>query len=107
MRTEKLNFNFRFGDYALVATPWHLVRFDNDEPNQTIDFRKYFRDPARGEELCYSIGYFWFDEREDSWELKFVGSRFTDISDEDIVPIWNALKMAYSTLTALKGIMDV
>lgn len=107
MRTGKLNFNFRFGDYAIVATPWRLVRLSDDEPNQTIDFRKYYTDPVSGKELCYSIGYFWFDESENNWELKFVGGRFTEVENKDIVPVWNALKQAYSCLEAMQGIMDV
>lgn len=92
----ELNFNWRMGDYALVACPKHLVRFDKDEPNVTINFIKYYR--SQGRECCYSIGYFWYNDHEPCWELKFVGDRFCEIDKTDIVAIFEMLKAAYNTL---------
>lgn len=92
----ELKFNWRMGDYGLVACPGRLVRFHRDEPNETIDFRKYYRDG--GKEYCYSIGYFWYNKHEPCWEMKFVGDRFCDIDKTDIVAIFEMLKAAYSTL---------
>ena len=92
-----LNFNWRMGDYALEACPEHLARFSQDEPYVTIEFVKYY--PHNGKEYKYSIGYFWYDYHEPCWELKFVGDRFKDILDKDVVVIFKMLKAAYDTLT--------
>ena len=91
-----LNFYWRMGDYALKACPECLVRFD-DEPNKTIDFVKYYR-REKGEEYCYSIGYFYYNTHEPCWELKFVGDRFKDILEGDVVAIFKMLKCAYDAL---------
>lgn len=91
-----LNFYWRLGDYALEACPKHLVRFSKTEPNVTIDLVKYFHD--RGEEYKYSIGYFYYDDHELCWELKFVGDRFKDILEGDVVAIFKMLQSAYDTL---------
>ena len=42
MKTQELKFDWRWKDYGLRATPKRLVRFDDDESNETIDFIKYF-----------------------------------------------------------------
>lgn len=94
----ELNFQWRMGDFALEACPARLVKFYDDEPNTTIDFVKY--DRHDGKEFKYSIGYFWYDDREPCWEFKFVGGRFRDISDEDVVVIFNMIKSAYNVLEA-------
>ena len=96
-----LNFYWRMGDYAIEAVPRRLVRLSDDEPNETIDFVKYF--PYEGHECKYSIGYFWYDEHEPCWELKFCGDRFKDIRKEDLVAIFEMLSAAYDTLTAWKN----
>ena len=95
-----LNFYWRMGDYALEACPQHLARFHKDEPNVTIDLVKYFRD--EGSEYKYSIGYFWYDEHEPCWELKFVGDRFKDLLATDVVAVFKMLSAAYDTLEEWK-----
>lgn len=96
---ENLNFYWRFGNYGLVAQPKALVRFNN-EPNETIDFVKYFQ--FNGKECCYSVGFFYYNDHEDCWELRFVGNRFCEISDEDMRIIFPMLKDAYDILTKWK-----
>lgn len=90
-----LNFYWRMGDYALEACPARLVRFDKDEPNVTINFVKYYM--YNGREARYSIGYFYYNEHEPCWELKFVGSRFKDILEGDVVAIFKMLAAARMT----------
>lgn len=93
---KDLNFNWRMGDYALEATPKRLARFSKDEPNETIDFVKYYQ---RGDkEFKYSIGYFWYNDHEPCWELKFVGERFREILDTDTVAVFTMLVAAYDVL---------
>ena len=96
-----LNFYWRMGDYALQACPKRLARFTDDEPNETIDFIKYYQ--YQGKECAYSIGYFYYDEHEPCWELRFVGERFKDILEGDVVAIFKMLKAAYDALTEWKG----
>ena len=96
----ELNFYWRMGDYALEACPRRLARFSEDEPNETIDFVKYYQ--YQGRECKYSIGYFWYDEKEPCWELKFCGDRFAVISKNDLIAIFEMLKAAYQTLTEWK-----
>ena len=93
---KDLNFYWRMGDYALEACPKRLARFSDDEPNVTIDFVKYFQ--YQGKECKYSIGYFWYNEHEPCWELKFVGERFKEILDGDVIAIFQMLRAAYDTL---------
>ena len=92
----ELNFYWRMGDYALEAVPKHLARFKKDEPNETIELVKFFQ--YQGCEVKYSIGYFYYNTHEPCWELKFVGERFKDILDGDVVAIFKMLKAAYDTL---------
>lgn len=94
---SELNFYWRMGDYALEACPRRLARLHEDEPNETIDFVKYYQ--YQGRECKYSIGYFWHNEHESCWELKFVGERFAEILEGDVVAIFKMLKAAYDTLT--------
>ena len=96
----ELNFYWRMGDYALEACPQGLVWSTDDEPNVTIDFVKYYR--WHGQEFKYSIGYFWWDDNEPCWELKFVGARFMQILDGDAIAIFKMLKAAYETLDEWK-----
>ena len=96
-----LIFNWRLGDYALIACPKTLARFNADDPNETIDFVKYYRNGDK--EFRYSIGYFYWNSHEPCWEFMFVGERFCEIESEDIVPIWEMLKAAYKTLEAWKA----
>ncbi len=97
---NKLEFYWRMNDYGLRATPERLVRFSDDEENATINLEGYYL--QEGKEYRYSIGYFWYNRKEPCWEFKFVGDRFTKISDEDIKPIWAMLKLAYKTLDEWK-----
>ena len=96
----ELNFYWRMGDYALEACPKRLARINGDEPNETIDLVKYYQ--YKGKECKYSIGYFWWNDHEPCWELKFVGERFKEILEGDIVAIFKMLKAAYDTLDEWK-----
>ena len=91
-----LNFYWRMGDYALEAVPKHLARLHENEPNETIDLVKYYQ--YKGKEAKYSIGYFYYNANEPCWELKFVGDRFKEILEGDVVAIFKMLKAAYDTL---------
>jgi hypothetical protein len=84
------------GDYALEACPKSLARFKEDEPNETIDLVKFFQ--HEGRECKYSIGYFYYNEHEPCWELKFVGERFKEILETDVVAVFKMLAAAYDTL---------
>ena len=97
---NELIYFWRYKDYALEAVPARLARFTADEPNETIDFVKYLDSDSTA--LKYSIGYFWYDEHENEWELKFVGDRFMDIVPNDLVAVWEGLKAAHSILTEWK-----
>ena len=92
----ELNFYWRMGDYALEACPKHLARFSEDEPNVTINLVKYYQ--YKGKECKYSIGYFWYNDHEPCWELHFVGERFKDILETDVVAVFKMLAAAYDTL---------
>lgn len=93
---KDLNFYWRMGDYGLKAVPKRLVRFEDNEPNVTIELVKYYQ--SQEEESCYSIGYFYYDSHELCWELKFVGGRFKEILDGDCIAIFKMLRSAYDTL---------
>ena len=92
----ELNFYWRMGDYALEACPQRLARFTEDEPNETINLVKFYQ--YKGHECHYSIGYFWYDTHEPCWELKFVGDRFKEILETDVVAVFKMLAAAYDTL---------
>lgn len=91
-----LNFYWRMGDYALEARPRRLARLEENEPNETINLVKYYQ--YQGHERKYSIGYFYYDTHEPCWELKFVGGRFKELLDTDVVAVFKMLKAAYDTL---------
>ena len=95
MKAE-LNFYWRMGDYALEACPKYLARFSDDEPNETINLVKYYQ--YQGHECKYSIGYFYYDTHEPCWELKFVGDRFKELLETDVVAVFKMLKAAYDVL---------
>ena len=84
------------GDYAFEAVPKALVHFTGDEPNETIDLVKYYQ--REGRECKYSIGYFWWNDHEPCWELKFVGERFKEVLETDVVALFKMLAAAYDTL---------
>ena len=92
----ELNFYWRMGDYALEACPKRLARFSEDEPNVTINLVKYYI--YKGKECKFSIGYFWYNSHEPCWELHFVGERFKDILETDVVAVFKMLAAAYDTL---------
>ena len=94
----ELNFYWRMGDYALEAVPKRLARLRADEPNETIDLVKYY--PYQGRECKYSIGYFYYNDREPCWELNFVGDRFKELRKADLVAVFEMLAAAYDTLEA-------
>lgn len=91
-----LTFYWRMDDYALKACPKSLARLSEDAPNETINLVKYFT--VQGEEYAYSIGYFYYNTNEPCWELKFVGERFKEILDTDVVALFKMLKSAYDVL---------
>ena len=91
-----MNFYWRMGDYALEACPKRLVRFEDGEPNETINLVRYYQ--YKGRECMYSIGYFYYDSHEPCWELKFVGDRFKELLETDVVAVFKMLKAAYDTL---------
>ena len=91
-----LNFYWRMGDYALEACPQRLARFSEDELNETINLVKYYQ--YQGYECKYSIGYFYYDTHEPCWELKFVGDRFKELLETDVVAVFKMLKAAYDVL---------
>lgn len=93
---NNLNFYWRMGDYALEACPKRLARFSEDEPNETIDLVKYYR--SEGGECKYSIGYFYYNTHEPCWELQFVGGRFKELLETDVVAVFKMLKAAYDVL---------
>ena len=92
-----LNFYWRMGDYALQTVPKCLARFSKDDKNETIELVKYYQ--YQGKECCYTIGYFYYDEHEPCWELKFVGDRFKELLETDVVAVFKMLKAAYDVLT--------
>lgn len=94
----ELNFYWRMGDYALEAVPKRLVRFHDEDQNETIDLVKYYN--YQGRECKYSIGYFRYNENEPCWELKFVGDRFKELRKTDLVALFEMLAAAYDTLEA-------
>ena len=100
----ELNFYWRMGDYALEACPKHLARFSDDEPNETIDLVKYYQ--YQGKERKYSIGYFYYDKHEPCWELKFVGGRFKELLETDVVAVFKMLKAAYDVLEEWSNIRE-
>ena len=41
---------------------------------------------------------FYYNSHEPCWELKFVGDRFKDLLETDVVAVFKMLKAAYDTL---------
>lgn len=102
MLKNELNFYWRMGDYALEAAPLYSPnQFSDDESNETIDLVKYYQ--YKGRECKYSIGYFWYNDRESCWELKFCGDytlQFKELHKTDIMTMFEMLAAAYDTLEA-------
>ena len=97
---KKLEFQWRDGDIEIVACPEHLVRLFPDEPNVTIDIRKWNKDESG--EWCFSIGYFHYNKNEDLWEVKFVGDRFMQIDPKQAADVWRKIGVAYNILNEWK-----
>ena len=96
MTKQKLEFDWEYKDYELRACPKRLVRFEDDEPNETIDFVKWQVDSS-GKRSCFSLAYQTKDS--EGYELNFVGDRpFKYIESEDIEVIWKAMKVAQKVL---------
>lgn len=96
MNEQKLEFNWEYKDYALKACPRRLVRFEDNEPNETIDLIKY-NIGSDGKRYCYSLAY-WKKDSE-GYYLHFVGGRpFKDIETEDIDVVWKAMGVAQKVL---------
>ena len=104
MMEKKLCFYWRMNDYSIEACPKHLARFRDDEPNETIELCKHYQ--SDGRDCKYTIGYFYWNDHEPCWELKFVGERFKEILDGDVVAVFKMLKAAYDTLEEWKGMID-
>jgi len=101
MAQNKLEFQWRVGDFGIRATPKHLVQLYENEGNKTIDFVRFYRDGER--EYCYSIGYFEWDEDDKSFDLRLVGDRFKVITDDEMwALVGEALAAAYDTLMLWK-----
>ena len=101
MAQNKLEFQWRVGDFGIRATPKRLARFDENEDNERIDFVRFYRNGER--EYCYSIGYFDWDEDDKSFDLRLVGDRFRIITDEEMwALVGEALTAAYDTLMLWK-----
>lgn len=94
--SKELNFYWRMGNYALEACPKRLTRFEEDEPNETIDIVRYYQ--LNGKEYKYSLGYFYYNTHEPCWELKFVGGRFKELLETDVVAVFKMLQFAYDVL---------
>ena len=94
----ELKFSYKYKDYELRACPERLVKFQEDEKNETIDFVKWNMD-SKGDRYCFSLAY-WIRDKE-GYDLKFVGNRpFEHIDAEDVEAVWTALKMAQEVLDA-------
>ena len=94
---KDLEFTFTYKDYALRACPSQLVRFSDDEKNETIDFLKSYTREEDGRVLWYSLGY--FTRGDEGYYFQFVGSRpFEEIPIKDLPVLWVALKSAQEIL---------
>lgn len=96
MPNDDLHFEWKFGDYEIVATPKRLVRFTEDEKNETIDFCKWYTDES-GKRYKYSVAYF-IQDKDGEWDLHLVGDRFFELPESDWNMILRVLKMALATL---------
>ena len=98
MTKQKLEFSWKYKDYGLRACPKRLVRFNANEPNETIDFVKRITN-SDGAEYYLSLAY-WSKDNE-GYELEFVGDRpFKYIEPEDLEIVWKALRVAQKVLDA-------
>ena len=76
----ELNFNWKYKDYELRACPKHLVRFSDDEENETIDLIKWQTD-------------------KEGFDLILVGTRvFDEIEEDDLEMVWDQLHTAQLVL---------
>ena len=103
-QNQQLEFRWKYKNYELRACPKQLVRFDPDEPNETIDFVLWKKND-NGKDYCFSLAY--FIKGSGSYDLKFVGNRpFQYIAEEDVPFVWNALNAAQKILDAFFGILN-
>ena len=97
-------FSFKYKDYELRACPQRLVRFDPNEPNETINLVKWDRRDD-GQPYCYSLAYFRHDD--EGYYLHFVGSRpFDHIEPDDVKIIWPALSDAQKILDSFHRLRE-
>lgn len=97
---KSLEFEWKLGDYKIHACPKRLVRFSDEEPNETIDFCKIEND------CRFSIAYFKQD-KDGFWDLNLCGERFWDyVPKEDWIEVMTALKMAHQTLNECCGMVE-
>ena len=103
---KTLEFNWKLGSYSIHACPRRLVRFYDDEPNETIDFLKTEQDEKTGKNYSFSIAYF-VQDKDGYWDLRLVGDRFWEfVEEDDWKEVMRALKMAHQTLNECCGGTD-
>ena len=94
---HELEFNWEWKDYSIRACPKRLVRFRQDEKNETIDFMKKTSDG-----VCFSIAFF----KQDNggyWDLYLVGDRFfRHVPKEDRLTIMDILEQAHAVLNMMR-----
>ena len=96
MTEQKLEFSWKYKDYELRACPKRLVSFNDNEPNDTIDFVKWTTS-SDGTKYCFSLAY--WSKYSEGYELEFVGDRpFQYIASEDLEIVWKALRVAQKVL---------
>lgn len=89
------DYSFKYKDYELRACPKGLARFNEDEPNETIELVKWRFDNK--EPYCFVIAYWTRDD--EGYNLQFVGERFVrNISEEDVSILWKAISSAQRVL---------
>ena len=93
----ELNFNWKYKDYELRACPKRLVKFEDDEQNETIDLIKWQTHKEDGKRYCFSLAY-WKRDKE-GFDLALVGTRvFEEIEEDDLEIVWEQLHTAQLVL---------
>ena len=93
----ELNFNWKYKDYELRACPKHLVRFSDEEENETIDLIKWQTHKEDGKRYCFSLAY--WKRGSEGFDLSLVGSRvFEYIEEYDLEVVWKQLHAAQLVL---------
>ena len=94
---NELDFNWKYKDYELRACPQRLVKFNEEDVNETIDLIKW--EGTGNNRSCFSLAY-WRKVR-DGYDLYLVGTRFFDYIDkEDLSMVMEQLHKAQKILDA-------